>query len=118
MTLTVAWLLRKVTWSISTGTGRDTHHDSISLSLIVECFDAGGGRPFLFLNVIADHAQFQDILTSCWNKPVGGCKMFQVWSKLKEVKAGVKQLHTTHYGLGIESLLSSEQEALHPPSLA
>ncbi|KAL2941233.1 DNA polymerase [Bienertia sinuspersici] len=38
-----------------------------------------------------------DILTSCWNKPVGGCKMFQVWSKLKEVKAGIKQLHTTHY---------------------
>lgn len=68
--------------------------------LVVNCFSSnkGGGRPFRFLNCIAEHPDFLSKVSSAWNTPFSGCRMFQVWNKLKEVKKGIKLLHTHEFG--------------------
>lgn len=68
--------------------------------LLLDCFKVtkGGGRPFRFLNIIAEHKDFNETVAKNWNTEVVGSKMFQVWTKLNLVKQGIKQLHTNSYG--------------------
>lgn len=48
------------------------------------CLLCGAGRPFRFLNVLASHASFLDVV-----REVNGCPMFKVWTRLKHVKDGL-----------------------------
>lgn len=68
--------------------------------LLVDCFspNKAGGRPFKFLNCVADHKDFLNTVASAWDTRVSGCYMFQVWIKLQEVKKGVKSLHSSQFG--------------------
>ncbi|XP_056697775.1 uncharacterized protein [Spinacia oleracea] len=54
----------------------------------------GGSRPFKFFNYMADHALFLDVVKKVWDVscPRSG-SMFKVWTKLKAVKQGWKELH-------------------------
>ncbi|XP_021836060.2 uncharacterized protein [Spinacia oleracea] len=54
----------------------------------------GGSRPFKFFNYMADHVLFLDVVKKGWDVscPRGGA-MFKVWTKLKAVKQGLKELH-------------------------
>ncbi|XP_056695388.1 uncharacterized protein [Spinacia oleracea] len=54
----------------------------------------GGSRPFKFFNYMADHAKFLDVVKKGWDVscPRSG-SMLKVWTKLKAVKQGLKELH-------------------------
>ncbi|XP_060195312.1 uncharacterized protein LOC132624568 [Lycium barbarum] len=43
-------------------------------------------KSFKYCNVWSTHPDFGDIIQSCWNQPIGGCRMFQVVCKLKTLK--------------------------------
>ena len=57
----------------------------------------GGGRPFIFLNVLAKHEQFQQCVSEAWQQDVVGVPMYQIWTKLKQVKQALKLLHKNHF---------------------
>lgn len=38
----------------------------------------GGGRPFKFMNFIADQSQFQNLVQTVWRKPVVGHNTYKV----------------------------------------
>ena len=50
-------------------------------------------RPFKFLNFLADHPSFEDIVYQTWHTTVEGSPLFQVCTKLKRVKAQLKLLN-------------------------
>ncbi|XP_021734452.1 uncharacterized protein LOC110701169 [Chenopodium quinoa] len=53
---------------------------------------AGKGRPFRFLNCIADHPDFLDIVSQAW------CSGSSVWQKLNSVKSSIKSLNSKQFG--------------------
>lgn len=70
-------------------------HSPLLLEFLPQC--SGGGRPFRFFNLIADHADFQTVVQDHWSIPMQGTYMYKVWHKLKEVKKGVKRLHCSKF---------------------
>lgn len=72
---------------------------------------AGGGRPFRFLNLLADHDQFEETVKAGWNTSVAGNAMYSIWQKLKAVKNGLKQLHIQHFA-NIEDEIKMASESL------
>ncbi|XP_021764112.1 uncharacterized protein LOC110728770 [Chenopodium quinoa] len=52
---------------------------------------AGKGRPFRFLNCIADHPNFLDIVSQAW------CSGSSVWQKLNSVKSSIKSLNSKQF---------------------
>lgn len=58
---------------------------------------SGGGRPFRFLNLLADHEDFPSVVQECWGSTAAGSAMLQVWSRLKATKGGLKKLHVNHF---------------------
>ncbi|XP_056689712.1 uncharacterized protein [Spinacia oleracea] len=78
----------------------DSCMDSAGISdhspLVMSCnIQMGGGsRPFKFFNYMADHAQFLDVVRKGWGVTCPGRGvMLKVWTKLKAVKQGLKELH-------------------------
>jgi len=51
---------------------------------------------FKFLNIWADHSDFLSIVASLWHMPITGNPMFQLTSKLRRLKPGLKNLHYQH----------------------
>lgn len=56
-----------------------------------------GGRPFKFLNYMAEHSFFLQTVTEAWRVSSAGRPMQQVWNKLKAVKQAMKELHRQEY---------------------
>ncbi|XP_019256828.1 PREDICTED: uncharacterized protein LOC109235244 [Nicotiana attenuata] len=54
-------------------------------------------RPFRFLNCIADHPQFIQLVQSAWKEEKETRKMQRVWQKLKRTEELIKELNTQHY---------------------
>ncbi|XP_021733072.1 uncharacterized protein LOC110699869 [Chenopodium quinoa] len=52
----------------------------------------GKGRPFRFLNCIADHPDFLDIVSQAWGSGSS------VWQKLNSVKSSIKSLNSKQFG--------------------
>ncbi|KAF7847052.1 hypothetical protein BT93_L3407 [Corymbia citriodora subsp. variegata] len=50
-------------------------------------------KPFKFFNFWMDHPQFRPILCQAWDVSVTGNPMYRLYSRLKEVKACIKQLN-------------------------
>ncbi|XP_021749426.1 uncharacterized protein LOC110715167 [Chenopodium quinoa] len=53
---------------------------------------AGRGRPFRFLNCIADHPDFLDTVSQAWGSGSS------VWQKLNSVKSSIKSLNSKQFG--------------------
>lgn len=70
-----------------------------------------GGRPFLFLNILADHSQFSETVQAAWQQQVFGSPMVCLWAKLKCVKSGLKFLHSQHFAT-IESNVEHPTKSL------
>lgn len=70
-------------------------HCPVILNCTVE--EDKGGRPFRFLNYMADHNNFDSVVGACWAGPFSGSAMAKVWHKLKRVKAELKQLHKEEF---------------------
>lgn len=80
------------------------------------CVDCGGsvskkGKPFRFLNALADHKDFDKIVHQQWQANTPGCKMKQVWHKLKQVKLGLKELNSKEFA-NIENKIQQAQDDL------
>ncbi|XP_021766985.1 uncharacterized protein LOC110731431 [Chenopodium quinoa] len=78
-------------WSNKAHTGPRT------LSRIDRVF-AGKGRPFRFLNCIADHPDFLDTVSQAW------CSGGSVWQKLNSVKSSIKSLNSKQFGYIVEKI--------------
>ncbi|XP_021747460.1 uncharacterized protein LOC110713310 [Chenopodium quinoa] len=57
----------------------------------------GKGRPFRFLNCLADHKDFCSIVEASWIKVSKSTAMTDVWQNLKTVKQGLKSLNTKYF---------------------
>ncbi|XP_056688365.1 uncharacterized protein [Spinacia oleracea] len=53
----------------------------------------GGSRPFKFFNYMAEHDSFLSVVKKGWEVQCHGTAMLRVWSKLKAVNHGLKNLH-------------------------
>ncbi|XP_021765449.1 uncharacterized protein LOC110729968 [Chenopodium quinoa] len=71
----------------------------------------GKGRPFRFLNYLADHESFLDIVDSAWQCSVPGNAMHKVWSKLKQVKTALKAMNIEKFG-NVSEKVEAAQNAL------
>ena len=56
-----------------------------------------GFVPFRFLNAIASHESFKDIVAQSWSSPILGSPMHRVWVKLKRLKPSLKELNVKHF---------------------
>ncbi|XP_075074577.1 uncharacterized protein LOC142162154 [Nicotiana tabacum] len=54
-------------------------------------------EPFKFLNYLADHHEFLQIVERTWNTPVQGIPMERLWLKLKMMKQQMKMLNATNF---------------------
>ncbi|XP_021732888.1 uncharacterized protein LOC110699669 [Chenopodium quinoa] len=52
----------------------------------------GKGRPFRFLNCVADHPDFLDTVSQAW------CSGSSVWKKLNSLKSSIKSLNSKQFG--------------------
>ncbi|XP_024964255.1 uncharacterized protein LOC112504542 [Cynara cardunculus var. scolymus] len=53
-------------------------------------------KPFKFNNHLSDSPNFLPLVNNAWSRYVGGCHMFYVVSKLKDVKKGLRKLNMEH----------------------
>ncbi|XP_074293081.1 uncharacterized protein LOC141619991 [Silene latifolia] len=54
-------------------------------------------RSFKFLNAWLDHPDFSKIVVENWKGNIQGNPMFRLMSKLRNVKHGLRKLHTDHF---------------------
>ena len=59
--------------------------------------DRGRGRPFWFLNYLAEHKKFESFVEAAWSSECIGNPMARVWHKLKCVKQAPKNFHVHHF---------------------
>lgn len=69
----------------------------------------GGGRPFKFLNYMADHTKFEEVVTLAWQKKVPGNPMIHVWYKLQATKQELKKLHEEEFGRVHEKIAATRE---------
>ncbi|XP_010687054.1 uncharacterized protein LOC104901201 [Beta vulgaris subsp. vulgaris] len=62
-----------------------------------------GGKPFKFMNVMAEQDEFLETVEKAWSSVNGRFKLQAVWLKLKAVKRELKQMKTQKIGLAHES---------------
>ncbi|XP_010684030.1 uncharacterized protein LOC104898633 [Beta vulgaris subsp. vulgaris] len=77
-------------------------HSPLMFDMDVESRE--GGRPFKFLNVMAEHEDFKKVVQEAWLSVGGNYKLQMVWGKIKAVKKELKKLHTHHYGKAHEGV--------------
>ncbi|XP_056697358.1 uncharacterized protein [Spinacia oleracea] len=69
-----------------------------------------GGRPFRFLNYLADHSSFSAIIQAAFTEVYHGTPMFKLWCKLKKVKAELKKLHREDFSGITEKITIARSE--------
>ena len=69
-------------------------HSPVIVSLL-DSFQAKR-RPFRFLNIWAEHGDFQGIVNFIWNSSVHGSKQFMLCMKMKNLKVHLKSLNREH----------------------
>ena len=55
------------------------------------------GRPFEFLNILAEDKRFFDVVSEAWRSVYDRHYMKRVWKGLQAVKKALKNLQPTHY---------------------
>ncbi|XP_021860322.1 uncharacterized protein [Spinacia oleracea] len=65
-------------------------HSPILITCLAE--EKGGGRPFKFLNYLANHVEFMPAVECCWKQDCKGTAIFSVWSRLKLIKNKLKKI--------------------------
>ncbi|XP_056692013.1 uncharacterized protein [Spinacia oleracea] len=79
----------------------------------------GGRKPFKYFTMWKHSPVFQDTVSVAWNTNISGSKMYVVASKLKKVKAGLKELNRVGFpdiqaaDLSAYNAMLSAQEAMH-----
>ncbi|XP_021863540.2 uncharacterized protein [Spinacia oleracea] len=119
----IDWCLGNPAW-VMKFSGVPVQYLNFSISdhvpLMISCLPdvPEGGKPFRFLNFLADHTQFAPLVKAVWDSPGAGTCMFQLWCKLKQVKCKLKSLHSEEFA-GIaekidkaRTLLASVQQDL------
>ena len=57
----------------------------------------GGGRPFRFLNFLAEQEGFPEVVQQAWGFTLSNNKMKNLWDKLNVVKRALKEFHGKHF---------------------
>lgn len=63
-----------------------------------------GGKPFKFLNIMAEQVEFLDTIERAWNSVNGRHRLQSIWLKLKAVKKELKQMKSQKVGLAHEKV--------------
>ncbi|XP_021769725.1 uncharacterized protein LOC110733967 [Chenopodium quinoa] len=74
------------------------HSDHSPIALDILPSQSGKGRPFRYLNCLADHDNFLSSVATAWQALISGSAMSTVWHKLKRVKSALKSLNTQKFG--------------------
>ncbi|KAH0636028.1 hypothetical protein KY290_036423 [Solanum tuberosum] len=59
-------------------------------------------KPFKFLNHLAKHENFQEIVQRAWKQRPSNGTMYRIWQKLQNVKKGLKELNSVAFYGGTE----------------
>uniref|UniRef100_A0A803MS00 Uncharacterized protein n=1 Tax=Chenopodium quinoa TaxID=63459 RepID=A0A803MS00_CHEQI len=91
----IDWCLGNTEWMMNEGDiVAEYLNPSISdhSPILMDCIDnaPGGGRPFKFIDYLADHKDFIPIVKACWSNEVRGTAVFFIWSRLKMIKGKLK----------------------------
>lgn len=70
-------------------------HSSILIDMQID--NPGHGRPFRFLNCLADHADFNPTVEEHWAQMPSRCPTVGRWNNLKVVKHSLKNLNTKKF---------------------
>lgn len=70
----------------------------------------GKGRPFRFLNYLADHPDFLNVVEGVWRMEQRGSAMEQVWRKLKCLKGALKSSHVVQFQHIRDTILNCQSE--------
>ena len=54
-------------------------------------------KPFRFLNYLCEHQDFLKVVREAWQTTTKGTGLQKLWYKMKNVKIGLKQLHTKEF---------------------
>ncbi|XP_056688153.1 uncharacterized protein [Spinacia oleracea] len=112
----IDWCLGNAAW-VMKFSGVPVQYLNFSISdhapLMVTCLPdkPEGGKPFRFLNILADHSHFEYLVKSIWETPIIGSCRFQLWCKLKQVKFKLKALHRVEFA-GVSEKISKARELL------
>ena len=82
--------------------------------LLVNCLPdkMEGGKPFRFLNYLADHSKFASLIENSWGtRGKTGSAMFSLWSNLNLVKHKLKALHSEEFA-GIKERIEMARSQL------
>lgn len=71
--------------------------DHSPLSITFEDKEESRLKPFKFLNHLADHKDFMQIVNKAWKGNNRDNKMRDVWERLKKVKEAMKKLNVDEY---------------------
>ncbi|XP_019242474.1 PREDICTED: uncharacterized protein LOC109222588 [Nicotiana attenuata] len=71
--------------------------DHSPLSITFEDKEESRPKPFKFLNHLADHKDFIQIVNKAWKESSTYNKMRDVWERLKKVKQAMKKLNADEY---------------------
>ncbi|KAM3250209.1 hypothetical protein P3L10_004278 [Capsicum annuum] len=98
----IDWALVNVSWMFDMPTSEvilldPGYSDHSPLSLSFPKDDTSKAKPFKFINHLAQHENFQEIVMRAWNQRHRGGKMYDVWQKLKNVKVAMKVLNISSY---------------------
>ncbi|XP_070049579.1 uncharacterized protein [Nicotiana tomentosiformis] len=71
--------------------------DHSLLCITFEKHQGKDARPFRFLNHLANHGEFMNVVKSVWTEPERGPPMKKIWHKLKKMKQAMKLLNETEF---------------------
>ncbi|XP_070029278.1 uncharacterized protein [Nicotiana sylvestris] len=84
-------------------------HSPLCIKMDEENFQ--GPRTFRFLNYIAEHHNFLEVVNKAWQIPMRGSWMNRVWMRLKGMKEGLKQINTKKFR-GIDERIKTLRKQL------
>jgi hypothetical protein len=71
-----------------------------------------GKKIFKFMNIWADHEEFNETVLNNWHTNHRGCEMFKLCKKLKSLKKPLKNLNYLHFSHIKERVVRAEEELL------
>nr|XP_016472175.1 PREDICTED: uncharacterized protein LOC107794213 [Nicotiana tabacum] len=85
--------------------------DHSPLCIEVEQESISRKKPFRFLNCLANHAEFEEIVKSSWSIHTQAKGTMTIWFKLKKVKGALKKLNSREF-IGMENKIKSIRDRL------
>lgn len=84
--------------------------DHTPLTITIEAVVPMGKRPSKFINSLADHRNFHQVIKKAWTIPVTGYAMAKIWRKLKHVRRELKKLKINEFSNVDQKILVAREK--------